>query len=377
MKKYFYASISPNYFFMFSMLRPYMLLGIIILCAGVFFWVSAKTLESSSETPFITYQDISYTRHNIMKLLEKRFLMLWEGDILQANRIVNQVLDIRRAQEVSQSDMYWEINILLSDLSEYFSEQLYGSLREVVLWYSEQGRPIRGYYKGKPEDGYKLLIGNIHGAYEYGAYETSLLLLEKLKNTDVTGWFIIPTLNPDGLEIYKERWNTQSFYLEGRSNTRGIDLNRNFCTKNFLLQEIEKFGLRMRTWNWGCQSERESQVLVNTLEAYTFTLALSLHSRGQIFYIPDNSLTDGRVRDLWYSLKTLLPDYDFAPDISTELKFQNSLERYEIDEWGVELFTGTIESYIYETLDIPVILIELSEHGQVEERLLWVFDILK
>lgn len=358
------------------MLRPYILLGIIILCAGVFFWVSAKTSESSPETPFITYQDISYIRQDIFELFEKKFLSLWEGDISEAYRILKQVREIREVQKDRKSDIHWEVNILLSELSEYFYEQLHGSVKEVVLWYSEEGRPIRGYYKGNPDWGYKLLIGNIHGAYEYGAYETSLLLLEKLKNTDVTGWFIIPTLNPDGLEIYKERWTAQSFYLEGRSNSRGVDLNRNFCTRNFLLQEIEKFGLRMRTWNEKCQSERESQVLVNTLEAYTFTLALSLHSRGQIFYIPDNSLSDSRVRDLWYSLKTLLPDYDFAPDISTELALQNSLEHYEIDEWGAELFTGTVESYIYETLDIPVILIELREHGRVEERLLWVFDIL-
>jgi len=359
------------------MIRSYIFLGILFLCVGVFLWVSAQNSETSSEAPFISHQGISYTRQDIFELFEKRFLLLWEGDVSETNHILNQVLDIRSEQETGQSDMYQEINALLSELSEYFSEQLRGNVKEVVLWYSEEGRPIRGYYKWDPKDWFKLLLGNIHGSYEYGAYETSILLLEKLKNTDATGWFIIPTLNPDGLEIYKELWNTQSFYLEGRSNARGVDLNRNFCTRNFLLQEIEKFGLQMRTWTWRCQSEKESQVLVNILEAYTFTLALSLHSRGQIFYIPDNSLTDRRVRELWYLLKSILPDYDFAPDISSELALQSSLERYEIDEGGAELFTGTVESYIYEKLDIPVILIELIEHGQIEERLLWAFDILE
>jgi hypothetical protein len=39
-------------------------------------------------------------------------------------------------------------------------------------------------------------------------------LAEKLKNSNKEQWMIIETLNPDGLQIFKENGNKQEAYLE-------------------------------------------------------------------------------------------------------------------------------------------------------------------
>lgn len=64
-----------------------------------------------------------------------------------------------------------------------------------------------------------------------------------------------------------------------------------------------------------------------------------------------------------------MPDYDFGPDLSSTAARERSIVKYEMDEGGIEVFTGTMETYIYELYDIPAILIELDGHGTVEQRL--------
>jgi hypothetical protein len=81
------------------------------------------------------------------------------------------------------------------------------------------------------------------------------------------------------------------------------------------------------------------------------------------------------VTRFWKQLLEILPDYDFYPDTSSLQARQRSIEKYEMDEWWKWLFTGTLEDYMYETYGIPIILIELSSHGQVEERLKNIFTL--
>jgi len=40
-----------------------------------------------------------------------------------------------------------------------------------------------------------------------------------------------------------------------------------------------------------------------------------------------------------------------------------------MDEGGKGLYTGTLENYMYENYGIPAVIIELANHGRVEERL--------
>jgi murein tripeptide amidase MpaA len=74
-----------------------------------------------------------------------------------------------------------------------------------------------------------------------------MMLISELEQSDQTGWFIIPTLNPDGLIEYEQRGVILNAYLEGRDNLNGVDLNRNYCTKNFRDIEFLKYGKIMQT----------------------------------------------------------------------------------------------------------------------------------
>lgn len=253
---------------------------------------------------------------------------------------------------------------------------LNSKVHDILLWYSQWGREIRWYFKWAPRNGYNLITANIHGSYEYGTYETAKMLIEELKKSQETGWFIIPTLNPDGLIEYETNSKTLNAYLQGRDNLRGVDLNRNFCTKNFTDIEFSKYGKMMLTSSNGqCASELETRVMMETLEQFYIKTALSLHSTGWILYIPDWSIDDQSVIQLGKKVLRFLPGYDFYPNTSSEILRQASIKKYEIDEGNSGLFTGTLETYIYETYGIPTLLIELASHGSIEYNLKEIFTL--
>ena len=72
-----------------------------------------------------------------------------------------------------------------------------------------------------------LVIGVFHGDEPQGKF----LIEEYLDKYPDTKLFFIPCLNPDGMSI------------ETRTNANGVDLNRNFPTKNWeLTEKNESFG---------------------------------------------------------------------------------------------------------------------------------------
>jgi len=284
---------------------------------------------------------------------------------------------IENEEDSWKKEHFIKIQDILSAGQRAHEYYLIHEVQEVTLWFSEQGREIKWYFKWIPDNGYNLIVSNIHGAYEYGTYETALILLSELKKTDNVGWFIIPTLNPDGLQEYFERGYELSAYLDGRDNAHEIDLNRNFCTQNFRLAEIEKYGKQMFTGREICNSEKETRVMVAALERFQFLRGVSLHSTGWVIYIPDNSIDDERVINYAVQLRNILPWYDFYPNLSTPERREESIYGYEIDEWNSWEFTGTMETYIYETYDIPVLLLELDQHWKIEENLKNIFSLDK
>lgn len=94
-----------------------------------------------------------------------------------------------------------------------------------VIGYSVQDRPLEIYRFGTGEK-HRLIIAGIHGGYEYNtvdlAHELIVYLQENLELVpeDIT-LFILPALNIDGYENYRGEY-------EGRPNTNGVDLNRNW-----------------------------------------------------------------------------------------------------------------------------------------------------
>ena len=105
-----------------------------------------------------------------------------------------------------------------------------------------------------------LIIGVFHGEEPQGEY-----LINKFLKEDLTGiknkLLIIPCLNPDGKSVNK------------RQNANGIDLNRNFPTKNWKVTDNpEYFGGNKPN------SEVETQFMVEVLENYKFDAILSIHA---------------------------------------------------------------------------------------------------
>lgn len=79
---------------------------------------------------------------------------------------------------------------------------------------------------------------------------------------------LIPLLNPDGYEY-------RNSIPDWKENGRGIDINRNFPSASWKLKFPGDF----------CESEPETQVLIDTLNATMPAIYIDFHSRGEcIFY---------------------------------------------------------------------------------------------
>lgn len=93
---------------------------------------------------------------------------------------------------------------------------------------SQQGTEIR-HIESAPAKGKRILVfGAIHGDEPLSA-EMALAWRERLRSIDPrNAWRIVPILNPDGL------------FSRSRVNANGVDLNRNFPTKDWI-KEAEKY----------------------------------------------------------------------------------------------------------------------------------------
>lgn len=105
-----------------------------------------------------------------------------------------------------------------------------------------------------------LIIGVFHGEEPQGEYIINQYIktdLSKIKNK----LFIIPCLNPDGKSKNQ------------RQNANGIDLNRNFPTKNWkITTRKEYFGGNSPA------SEIETKFMTEILDEYKFDAILSIHA---------------------------------------------------------------------------------------------------
>ncbi len=105
-----------------------------------------------------------------------------------------------------------------------------------------------------------LIIGVFHGEEPQGEYLINEFLktdLSKIKNK----LLIVPCLNPDGKNRNK------------RQNSNGIDLNRNFPTKNWCITDKKEYfgGLEPA-------SEIETKFMIEIINKYKIDAILSIHA---------------------------------------------------------------------------------------------------
>ena len=102
-----------------------------------------------------------------------------------------------------------------------------------------------------------LVLGCMHGDEPQGEY----LINEYIKSNTDTKLMFVPCVNPDGVKA------------KTRVNSNGVDINRNFPTKNWeLTEKNEFFGGNTPA------SEIETKFLVEIIEKYEPKFILTLHA---------------------------------------------------------------------------------------------------
>lgn len=178
-----------------------------------------------------------------------------------------------------------------------------------------------------------LVVGCVHGDEPQGKF----LIEEYLKVNRNSKLIFIPCLNPDGLA------------RGTRVNANGVDINRNFPTKNWVLSEESDF--------YGGEkpaSEVETKFLMDIVEKYSPRLILTLHAPFKVVNY------DGEARSV-------------AEEIS---KIMN----YPVEESIGYPTPGSFGTWAGIERGIPTITLELDEEIDVEllkEPVFKVFSMLE
>lgn len=134
------------------------------------------------------------------------------------------------------------------------SEEKYKVLKTAL---TKLGNPIELIAASPVNIHSSLIIGVFHGDEPQGKF----LIEEYIKNNVTDSLLFIPCLNPDGMQLGQ------------RTNANGVDLNRNFPTKNWeLTKKNEFFGGETPA------SEIETQFIIDIIQEYKPSLILTLHA---------------------------------------------------------------------------------------------------
>lgn len=174
-----------------------------------------------------------------------------------------------------------------------------------------------------------LVIGVFHGDEPQGNF----LIENYLKNNE-SNLLFIPCLNPDGMAVGV------------RTNSNGVDLNRNFPAENWKLTEKNEF--------FGGEkpaSEIETQFVVSIIEKYRPKLILTLHAPFKVVNY------DGEAKEICEKIAEII---NYPVEASIGYPTPGSFGTYAGIEHG-----------------IPTITLELDENCPVEELIEPVNKILK
>jgi protein MpaA len=191
---------------------------------------------------------------------------------------------------------------------------------------------------GTPSENNVLIIGVFHGDESQGKY-----LIEKyLDNYEYNNLLFIPCLNPDGLQNGT------------RTNANGVDLNRNFPTKNFG-QDGSQAGDNPQDYYGGISpaSETETQFVIDVIEKYQPKIVLTLHAPYKIVNY------DGPAKEIAQKISDIIG--------------------YPVEESIGYPTPGSFGTYCGVECNIPVITLELDEKipvTQLEQPIFRIFNEL-
>lgn len=181
-----------------------------------------------------------------------------------------------------------------------------------------------------------LIIGVVHGDEPQGKYlideylKKRKIIANEVKNNPQL--LFIPCLNPDGM------------YLNQRTNANGVDLNRNFPTENWELNEKKQF--------FGGEqpaSEIETRFVMQIIEEYKPQTILALHAPYKVVNF------DGPAEEIAQKISDII-HYPVQKDIGYPTP-------------------GSLGTYAGRERQIAVITLELDETCPVEDLIRPVHDI--
>jgi len=141
---------------------------------------------------------------------------------------------------------------------------------------SHGGRPIEVYMFGDGDQEY-LIVAGIHGGYEHNTITLANELIRyvdahpEVIPDDVT-LYIIRNMNPDG--------EARAHSVDGRVNNLGVDLNRNFPSKNWTADWNRDGCWIYRPTTGGSYggSEPETRSVMSFIGSHHITALISYHS---------------------------------------------------------------------------------------------------
>lgn len=145
-----------------------------------------------------------------------------------------------------------------------------------VIGLSHGGRPIEVYTFGEGDREY-LIVAGIHGGYERNTIALANELIRYIDDhpniipQDVT-LYIIRNMNPDG--------EARAEGVDGRVNNRGVDLNRNFPTENWVADWDRDGCWIYRPTTGGAYggSEPETRTVMSFIASHNIQAVISYHS---------------------------------------------------------------------------------------------------
>ena len=201
-----------------------------------------------------------------------------------------------------------------------------------VIGSSTQGRSIVANYFGSGPTTY-LFTGAIHGNELSSKYTMDRFIsdIESDPSRIPSGvrLVVVPVVNPDGVA------------QASRTNARGINLNRNFPTSNWVSDIAVSGGTQQGVGGTSAGSEPETQALMGLTNQLNPRLVVTHHSQGLLVNSNDVGVAVSASQEY-----ARLTGYRLVPSGDTTSTF------------GFEM-SGTYEDWLYEK-GVPAILIELD-----------------
>ncbi|HKI55062.1 MAG TPA: M14 family zinc carboxypeptidase [Anaerolineales bacterium] len=145
-----------------------------------------------------------------------------------------------------------------------------------VIGLSHGGRPIEVYKFGEGNREY-LIVAGIHGGYERNTIALANELIRYIDShpevvPDNVTLYIIRNMNPDG--------EARAEGVDGRVNNRGVDLNRNFPTENWVADWNRDGCWIYRPTTGGSYggSEPETRTVMSFIASHNIQALISYHS---------------------------------------------------------------------------------------------------